>query len=78
MADRISGAAMRRRQRRLRSWWRHEQAVDRGGLGHVLAPKRTAPEDGQGRGVCHDPEYPHSPAGALRSVVGRRAQRGAA
>ena len=25
MADRASGAAMRRRQRRLRSWWRHEQ-----------------------------------------------------
>ena len=25
MADRASGAAWRRRQRRLRSWWRHEQ-----------------------------------------------------
>ena len=25
MADRVSGAAMRRRQRRPRSWWRHEQ-----------------------------------------------------
>ena len=25
MADRDSGAAMRRRQRRLRSWWRREQ-----------------------------------------------------
>ena len=27
MADRDSGAAMRRRQRRLRSWWRHEQQL---------------------------------------------------
>ena len=42
MADRDSGAAMRR-QRRLRSWWRHER--------HVPAPQRTAPRDGQGRGV---------------------------
>ena len=25
MADRVSGAAWRRRQCRLRSWWRHEQ-----------------------------------------------------
>ena len=47
---RDSGAAMRRRQRRLRSWWRYRAAVDRSGPGHVPAPRRTASEDGHGGG----------------------------
>ena len=45
-----SGAAQRRKQRRLHSWWRHEQQSI-AAAGHVAAPQRTAPEDGQGLGV---------------------------
>ena len=46
-----SGAAQRRKQRRLRSWWRHGQQSIAAAPGHVYAPQRTAPEDGQGRGL---------------------------
>ena len=49
-------------------------AVDRCGPGHVPAPQRTAPGDGQGRGGESDalhgevPEQPTPPAGALPVV----------
>ena len=43
MADRVSGAATRRRQRRLRSWWRHEQQSIAAPLSHHSAQRlRTA------------------------------------
>ena len=38
MADRASGAAWRRRQRRLRSWWRHEQQTMAAVLGYGDPP----------------------------------------
>ena len=50
MAGRDTGAAKRRRDRRLRMHWRHEQLNAAYGPGHSGAPQRTAPEDGRGRG----------------------------
>ena len=44
----VTGAAQRRRQRRLRSWWRHEQQVDRCGPGHVATPLSPSGKDRAG------------------------------
>ena len=56
------GAAWRRRQRRLRSWWRHEQQSVAMALSRSPQPPRwqlvtrygglAGTEDGQGRGGC--------------------------
>ena len=80
----VTGAAQRRKQRRLRSWWRHEQQSIAVALGHVVAPLLTRTEEGQGRGggerdEVHGqvPDDSSSPAGAL-PLVRRRAWRGAA
>ena len=46
MADRVAGAAMRRLQRRLRSWWRHEQqsiAMALAAAQHHSAQKSAGP-----------------------------------
>ena len=62
MADRVSGAATRRRQRRLRSWWRHEQQSIAAPLSHHSAQRlRTARAGEWGSEQelhFHDPEYP--------------------
>ena len=62
----MMSAAQRRRQRRLRSWWRHP--------GHVAPPlSPTETEEGQGRGggfrvelYGKDPEASPSPGGRHR------------
>ena len=75
------GVARRRSERRLRSWFRHEQQTVAMLLATApLRPKGT--EDGQERGVARaelhgeGPEAPHTPAGALQPR--RRARRGSA
>ena len=56
--DRATGAAWRRRQRRLRSWWRHEQQTVAAVLAtfqHHSAPRgpRTARTGGRARDELH-------------------------
>ena len=78
----VSGAAQRRRQRRLRSWLRHERMT----VAMALAERKHHSSRGQTiarAGMLrveqngHDPETPHTPAGALQPLR-RRARRVAA
>ena len=81
----VSGAAQRRRERRLRSMLRHERMTVAMALAEFShhSSRLKGTEDGQSRGVGaraelhgEDPEAPHIPAGALQSR--RRARRGLA
>ena len=80
LASSPRGMLQRRRQRRLRSWLRHERMTDAMALVESTHHLLTRTEDCQGRGVearvglyGHDPGSPHTPAGALQPV--RRARR---
>ena len=75
-----TGSARRRRERRLRQHWRHEQLTLQMLLAtyqHHAAPRGQ--DDGQERGVGErvelhgdDPEDPHSPGGRHRVLsIGR-------
>ena len=73
------GQPMSAAQRRLRSWWRHEQQC---GPGHAYSPlSPTGTEEGQGRGggervALHSRgQEDSSPAGALQPVRRRVPQR---
>ena len=85
--DIAAGAAMRRRQRRLRSWLKHERmtvAMALAEASHHTAPRgqRTARAGVWGHelnftATVRDPPSPHTPAGALQPLR-RRARRVAA
>ena len=52
--DRATGAAWRRRQHRLRSWWRHEQQTVAAVLATLQHQCPTGTEDGQDRGGARE------------------------
>ena len=82
----VSGAAQRRRQRRLRSWLRHERMTVAMALAertHHSSRGQTIARAGVWRGVVarderHDLGPPHTPAGALQPCPGSRSGYGGA